>query len=129
MLRKATYKVRVVRREALHVHDEFGHSLQLVELEGEPLHYEVGVAGELSHVVASTSMTASKAAVQCRVMLSPTFSTVRSTAALKATVTVNQSSQQVRGKHIEGLASWPASKARVSSRSKQERSLANSFSK
>jgi hypothetical protein len=46
MLRKATYKVRVTRREALHVHDEFGHSLQLVELEGEPLHYEVGVAGE-----------------------------------------------------------------------------------
>ena len=46
MIRKATYKVRVTRREALHVHDEFGHSLMLVELEGEPLHYEVGVAGE-----------------------------------------------------------------------------------
>ena len=46
MIRKATYKVRVTRREALPVHDEFGHSLQLVELEGEPLHYEVGVAGE-----------------------------------------------------------------------------------
>jgi hypothetical protein len=46
MIRKATYKVRVVRREALQVHDEFGHSLMLVELDGEPLHYEVGVAGE-----------------------------------------------------------------------------------
>ena len=46
MKRKSTYKVRVTRREALHVHDEFGHSLMLVELEGEPLHYEVGVAGE-----------------------------------------------------------------------------------
>ena len=46
MIRKSTYKVRVTRREALPVHDEFGHSLMLVELEGKPLHYEVGVAGE-----------------------------------------------------------------------------------
>ena len=46
MLRKATYKLRVTRREALYVHDEFDHSLMLVELEGVPLHYEVGVAGE-----------------------------------------------------------------------------------
>ncbi len=46
MIRKATYKLRVTRREALSVHDEFGHSLMLVEMEGEPLHYEVGVAGE-----------------------------------------------------------------------------------
>ena len=46
MLRKATYKLRVTRRESLHVHDEFGHQLTLVELEGTPLHYEVGVAGE-----------------------------------------------------------------------------------
>jgi len=46
MIRKATYKLRPTRREALYVHDEFDHSLMLVELEGTPLHYEVGVAGE-----------------------------------------------------------------------------------
>ncbi len=46
MIRKATYKLRVTRREALYVHDEPDHSLMLVEMEGEPLHYEVGIAGE-----------------------------------------------------------------------------------
>ena len=46
MKRKHSYKLRVVRREALHVHDEYGHSLMLIELEGQPLQYEVGVAGE-----------------------------------------------------------------------------------
>jgi hypothetical protein len=30
----------------LHVHDEFDHSLMLVEMEGEPIEYEVGVAGK-----------------------------------------------------------------------------------
>ncbi len=30
----------------LYVHDEFDHSLMLVEMEGEPIEYEVGVAGE-----------------------------------------------------------------------------------
>ena len=46
MLRKATYKLRVTRREALYVHDEPDHSLMLVELEGVPLEYAPGVAGE-----------------------------------------------------------------------------------
>ena len=46
MKRKATYKLRVTRREALYVHDEPDHALMLVEMEGEPLEYEVGVAGE-----------------------------------------------------------------------------------
>ena len=46
MKRKATYRLRVTRREALYVHDEPDHSLMIVELEGEPLQYEVGVAGE-----------------------------------------------------------------------------------
>jgi hypothetical protein len=46
MKRKATYKLRVTRRESLHVHDEYDHQLMLVEMEGRPLHYEVGVAGE-----------------------------------------------------------------------------------
>ena len=46
MKRKASYKLRVTRREALYVHDEPNHSLMIVELEGEPVQYEVGVAGE-----------------------------------------------------------------------------------
>ncbi len=46
MKRKATYKLRVTRREALYVHDEPDHALMIVELEGEPIQYEVGVAGE-----------------------------------------------------------------------------------
>ena len=46
MLRKATYKLRVTRREALHVHDESDHTLMLVEMEGEPIEYTPGAAGE-----------------------------------------------------------------------------------
>ncbi len=46
MIRKATYKVRVIRRESLPVHDVYGHSLMLVELEGQPIDYQVGVAGD-----------------------------------------------------------------------------------
>ena len=46
MKRKATYKLRITRRESLHVHDEPDHSLMLVEMEGVPVEYEVGVAGE-----------------------------------------------------------------------------------
>ena len=46
MKRKATYNLRVTRRESLHVHDEYDHQLMLVEMEGRPLNYEVGVAGE-----------------------------------------------------------------------------------
>ncbi|MFC1814299.1 hypothetical protein ACFL03_16600 [Thermodesulfobacteriota bacterium] len=46
MKRKATYKLRITRRESLHVHDEPDHSLMLVEMEGVPIEYEVGVAGE-----------------------------------------------------------------------------------
>lgn len=46
MLRKATYKLRITRREALHVHDEPYHTLMLVEMEGEPIEYTPGVAGE-----------------------------------------------------------------------------------
>jgi hypothetical protein len=46
MKRKATYKLRVTRREALYVHDEPDHALMMIEMEGEPLEYEVGVAGE-----------------------------------------------------------------------------------
>ena len=46
MKRKATYRLMVTRREMLYVHDEFDHCLQLVEMEGEPVEYQVGVAGE-----------------------------------------------------------------------------------
>lgn len=46
MLRKAKYRLRVTRREALYVHDEPDHTLMLVEMEGEPIEYTPGVAGE-----------------------------------------------------------------------------------
>ena len=46
MIRKASYKLRITRREALYVHDEPDHSLMLVEMEGEPIEYAPGVAGE-----------------------------------------------------------------------------------
>lgn len=46
MKRKASYRLMVTRREALYVHDEFDHCLMLVEMEGEPIEYQVGVAGE-----------------------------------------------------------------------------------
>jgi hypothetical protein len=39
MKRKASYKLRVTRRECLYVHDEADHSLMILELEGEPLEY------------------------------------------------------------------------------------------
>jgi hypothetical protein len=46
MLRKASYKLRITRREALYVHDEPDHALMLVEMEGKPIEYTPGVAGE-----------------------------------------------------------------------------------
>jgi len=46
MIRKATYKLRVTSRESLSVHDVYGHSLMLVEMEGQPVNYQVGVAGD-----------------------------------------------------------------------------------
>jgi len=46
MKRKASYRLRVTRRECLYVHDEPDHTLMILELEGEPIEYEVGVAGE-----------------------------------------------------------------------------------
>ena len=46
MKRKATYRLVVTRRESLYVHDQFDHTLMLVEMEGEPIEYQVGVAGK-----------------------------------------------------------------------------------
>jgi hypothetical protein len=46
MKRKASYRLMVTRREMLYVGDEFDHTLSLVEMEGEPIEYQVGVAGE-----------------------------------------------------------------------------------
>jgi hypothetical protein len=45
MKRKASYRLMVTRREMLYVHDEFDHALMLVEMEGEPIEYQVGIAG------------------------------------------------------------------------------------
>jgi len=46
MERKAVYRLMVARREMLYVHDQFDHCLMLVEMDGEPIEYQVGVAGE-----------------------------------------------------------------------------------
>jgi len=46
MERKAKYRLMVTRREMLYVHDEFDHTLMLVEMEGEPIEYQPGVAGK-----------------------------------------------------------------------------------
>ena len=45
MKRRATYRLVATRRETVHVNDEFDHTLMLVEMEGEPIEYQVGVAG------------------------------------------------------------------------------------
>lgn len=46
MKRHAKYRLMVTRREMMYVHDEFDHSLTMVEMEGEPIEYEPGVAGK-----------------------------------------------------------------------------------
>ncbi|MFZ2087775.1 MAG: hypothetical protein WAU47_04300 [Desulfobaccales bacterium] len=45
MHRKATFKVFVTRREMLYVGDTPDHSLMLTEMEGEPIEYTPGEAG------------------------------------------------------------------------------------
>ncbi len=46
MQRKASFKIYVTRREMLSVGDVPDHSLMLTEMEGEPINYTAGVAGE-----------------------------------------------------------------------------------
>ncbi len=46
MQRKASFKIFVIRREMLSVGDVPDHSLMLTEMEGEPINYTPGVAGE-----------------------------------------------------------------------------------
>lgn len=46
MHRKASYRVHVTRREMLYVGDTPDHTLMLTELEGEPIEYTPGVAGD-----------------------------------------------------------------------------------
>ena len=46
MQRKASFKIYVTRREMLAVGDVPDHSLMLTEMEGEPINYTPGVAGE-----------------------------------------------------------------------------------
>jgi len=46
MQRKATFKIFVTRREMLSVGDQPDHTLMLMEMEGEPVDYSPGQAGE-----------------------------------------------------------------------------------
>ena len=46
MHRKASFKIFVTRRESLYVGDVPDHTLMLTEMEGEPVNYTPGVAGE-----------------------------------------------------------------------------------
>jgi hypothetical protein len=46
MQRKATFKIFVTRREMLSVGDQLDHTLMLMEMEGEPVDYSPGQAGE-----------------------------------------------------------------------------------
>jgi hypothetical protein len=46
MQRKASFKIYVTRREMLYVGDVPNHTLMLTEMEGEPINYTPGVAGE-----------------------------------------------------------------------------------
>ncbi len=43
---KDKYKLRISRREIFYVDDEPEHILSTVEMVGEPIHYEPGIAGE-----------------------------------------------------------------------------------
>jgi hypothetical protein len=54
MKRRDRYLLRVTKIEALQVHDTPGHTLTLTEMEGEPIEYEPGLAGEF---VARRSVT------------------------------------------------------------------------
>ena len=46
MKRMDKYLLTVTKIEALQVHDKPGHTLTLTEMEGEPIDYEPGLAGE-----------------------------------------------------------------------------------
>ncbi len=46
MQRKASFKIFVTRREMLAVGDQLDHTLTLMEMEGEPIDYSPGAAGE-----------------------------------------------------------------------------------
>ena len=46
MSRKDKYKLSFTRRESNTIDDDTEHSIVVVEMEGEPIEYQVGVAGE-----------------------------------------------------------------------------------
>ena len=46
MQRKASFKIFITRREVFYVGDVPDHALMLTEMEGEPINYTPGVAGE-----------------------------------------------------------------------------------
>ena len=53
MKRKDKYLLRVTKIEELQVHDTPGHTLTLTEMEGEPIDYEPGLAGEGGAILAN----------------------------------------------------------------------------
>jgi hypothetical protein len=46
MKRKAKYKIYTTQRQMIYVGDQIDHTLMLTAMEGEPIEYEKGVAGE-----------------------------------------------------------------------------------
>ncbi len=46
MKKKEKYRLWVTRREGFDIDDEPDHTMMIVEMEGEPVEYQVGVAGE-----------------------------------------------------------------------------------
>jgi hypothetical protein len=46
MKRKAKYKIYITQRQMMYVGDQIDHTLMLTAMEGEPIEYEKGVAGE-----------------------------------------------------------------------------------
>jgi hypothetical protein len=121
MLRKATYKLRVTRREALYVHDESDHTLMLVELEGEPIEYTPGVAGEFisRRSVNFHDRIKGSGSMQGYAMTHFQYGSVYSHyegAAMGA-----PKSPRALGRPSEEQVSWPALRERVHSRSQLEK--------
>jgi hypothetical protein len=46
MKKKEQYILRVTRREAFEIDDEPDHTMMIVEMEGQPIDYQIGLAGE-----------------------------------------------------------------------------------
>jgi hypothetical protein len=46
MAKKETFRLRVTRRESFDIDDEPDHKMMIVEMEAEPIDYQIGVAGK-----------------------------------------------------------------------------------